>query len=106
MRSSPFVASSYQPPSADFLALAAQPASAQLAGSEIHIGVGGPLTTGSATFGVEMRQAVDLAVAEANASGGILGAKIVADAADDVGQQSARRERRQRLLRSTVDCSG
>jgi branched-chain amino acid transport system substrate-binding protein len=57
---------------------------AQLAGGEIHIGVGGPLTTGSATFGVEMRQAVDLAVAEANAAGGILGAKIIADAADDI----------------------
>jgi branched-chain amino acid transport system substrate-binding protein len=61
----------------------AGPASAQLAGQEIHIGVGGPLTTGSATFGVEMRQAVDLAVAEKNAGGGILGARVVAVAADD-----------------------
>jgi branched-chain amino acid transport system substrate-binding protein len=58
-------------------------ASAQLSGQEIRIGVGGPLTTGSATFGVEMRQAVDLAVAEKNAAGGVLGAKIVAVAADD-----------------------
>jgi branched-chain amino acid transport system substrate-binding protein len=61
----------------------AGPASAQLAGQEIHIGVGGPLTTGSATFGVEMRQAVELAVAEKNAGGGILGARVVAVAADD-----------------------
>jgi branched-chain amino acid transport system substrate-binding protein len=58
-------------------------ASAQLSGQDIRIGVGGPLTTGSATFGVEMRQAVDLAVAEKNAAGGVLGAKIVAVAADD-----------------------
>jgi len=58
-------------------------AGAQLAGNEIHLGVGGPLTTGSATFGIEMRQAVELAVEEKNATGGILGAKIVADAADD-----------------------
>jgi ABC-type branched-subunit amino acid transport system substrate-binding protein len=58
-------------------------AAAQLSGQEIRIGVGGPLTTGSATFGVEMRQAVDLAVAEANAAGGVLGAKVVAVAADD-----------------------
>jgi branched-chain amino acid transport system substrate-binding protein len=58
-------------------------AAAQLAGQEIRIGVGGPLTTGSATFGLEMRQAVDLAVAERNAAGGVLGAKIVAVAADD-----------------------
>lgn len=61
----------------------ADPAAAQLAGKEIHLGIGGPLTTGSATFGVEMRQAVELAVAERNAAGGILGAKIVADAVDD-----------------------
>ena len=60
---------------------AAQPA--QLSGSEIRIGIGGPLTTGSATFGVEMRQAVDLAVAERNAAGGILGAKVTAIARDD-----------------------
>ncbi len=58
-------------------------ARAQLSGAEIRIGVGGPLTTGSATFGVEMRQAVDLAVAEKNAAGGVLGAKVVAVAADD-----------------------
>src|SRR6516162_3256579 len=50
-----------------------------LAGQEIHIGVAGPLTTSSATFGVEMRQAVDLAVDERNAVGGVLGAKIVAE---------------------------
>ncbi|MFI4987819.1 MAG: branched-chain amino acid ABC transporter substrate-binding protein, partial [Alphaproteobacteria bacterium] len=64
-------------------AAASAPASAQLAGKEIHIGIGGPLTTGSATFGIEMRQAVELAVAEKNAAGGILGAKIAAVAADD-----------------------
>src|ERR1700724_2836503 len=57
-------------------------AAAQLSGQEIRIGIGGPLTTGSATFGVEMRQAVDLAVAEKNAAGGLLGAKISAVAAD------------------------
>src|SRR5258708_2105208 len=57
--------------------------STQVLGPEIRIGVGGPLTTGSATFGVEMRQAVDLAVADANAAGGVLGAKFVAVAADD-----------------------
>src|SRR6516162_11684273 len=53
------------------------------AGGEVHIGIGGPLTTGSATFGVEMRQAVDLAVAERNAAGGLAGAKVVAIVLDD-----------------------
>jgi branched-chain amino acid transport system substrate-binding protein len=61
----------------------AAPASAQLSGQEIHIGVGAPLTTGSASFGVEMRQAVDFAVAEKNAAGGILGGKVVVDVLDD-----------------------
>jgi branched-chain amino acid transport system substrate-binding protein len=56
---------------------------AQLADSDIKVGIGGPLTTGSATFGIEMRQAVDLAVAERNAAGGLLGHRVVAVAADD-----------------------
>ena len=64
-------------------AIVAAPASAQLAGQEVHVGVGAPLTTASATFGVEMRNAVELAVAERNAAGGILGARVVAVAADD-----------------------
>ena len=54
-----------------------------LTGQEIHIGVAGPLTTPSATFGVEMRQAVDLAIDERNAAGGLLGGKIVAAVIDD-----------------------
>src|SRR6516165_3662130 len=58
-------------------------ARAQLSGQEIKIGIGGPLTTGSATFGVEMRQAVDLAVAERNAADGLHGARVVAAALDD-----------------------
>ena len=64
-------------------AVAAAPASAQLAGQEVHVAVGGPLTTASATFGTEMRNAVELAIAERNAAGGILGARVVAVAADD-----------------------
>jgi branched-chain amino acid transport system substrate-binding protein len=65
------------------LLVVASSAVAQLSGEEIHIGVGAPLTTGSATFGVEMRQAIDLAVAERNAAGGVLGAKVVVDVLDD-----------------------
>src|SRR5215471_13049084 len=65
------------------IATSTSTAQAQLAGREIHIGIGGPLTTASATFGVEMRHAVDLAVEEKNAGGGILGAKVLAIAVDD-----------------------
>jgi branched-chain amino acid transport system substrate-binding protein len=68
-------------------ALASAPAAAAggdlLNGQEIRIGVAGPLTTPSATFGVEMRQAVDLAIDERDAAGGLLGAKIVAAVIDD-----------------------
>ena len=56
---------------------------ADLSGQEIRIGVAGPLTTPSATFGVEMRQAVDLAIDEQNAAGGVSGGKIVAVVVDD-----------------------
>jgi branched-chain amino acid transport system substrate-binding protein len=66
------------------LALAvANPAAAQLAGKDIKIGIGGPLTTTSAGFGVEMKQAADLAVDERNAAGGVAGAKVVSTAIDD-----------------------
>ena len=58
-------------------------AEGDLAGQDIHIGVAGPLTTPSATFGVEMRQAVDLAIDERNAAGGLLGGKIAAEVIDD-----------------------
>ena len=59
-------------------------AEADLTGQEIRIGVAGPLATPSATFGVEMRQAVDLAIDERDAAGGLLGAKIVAAVIDDL----------------------
>jgi ABC-type branched-subunit amino acid transport system substrate-binding protein len=43
-------------------------AESDLAAQEIRIGVAGPLTTPSATFGLEMRQAVDLAIDERDAA--------------------------------------
>src|SRR3984957_7285409 len=54
-----------------------------LTGQEIRIGVAGPLTTPSATFGVEMRQSVDLAIDERDRAGGLLGGKVVAEVIDD-----------------------
>jgi len=58
-------------------------AAAQTSPKDIKIGIGGPLTTTSAGFGVEMRQAVDLAIAERNGAGGLEGAKVVGVAIDD-----------------------
>src|SRR5258708_9179944 len=58
-------------------------AAAQTPPKEVKIGIGGPLTTTSAGFGVEMRQAVVLAVDERNGAGGLDGTKVVAVAIDD-----------------------
>jgi branched-chain amino acid transport system substrate-binding protein len=58
-------------------------AAAQTPLKEIKIGIGGPLTTTSAGFGVEMRQAVDLAIDEQNGVGGLEGTKVIGVAIDD-----------------------
>ena len=59
------------------------PAGAQLQGQILRIAIGAPLTGGAATFGVEMKQAAELALDEKNAAGGILGARVEAETADD-----------------------
>jgi branched-chain amino acid transport system substrate-binding protein len=64
-------------------ATAATSASAQLAGQTVTLGVAGPLSGGSAPLGVEQKQAVEVAVEERNAAGGILGAKVLLVAGDD-----------------------
>jgi branched-chain amino acid transport system substrate-binding protein len=64
------------------LAVAAN-AAAQMPPNEIKIGIGGPLTTPSAGFGVEMRQAVDMAIDERNGAGGLHGARVIGVAIDD-----------------------
>ena len=64
-------------------ALTSPVAHAQLAGQTIAIAVAGPLTGGAATLGTEQKQAVELAVDERNATGGVLGASVVLVAADD-----------------------
>src|SRR3989442_11092418 len=61
----------------------AAPAMAQLQGQTIRIAIGAPLTGGAASFGVEMKNAVELAVEEQNAAGGVLGARVEARVADD-----------------------
>src|SRR5262250_3134056 len=71
-----------------FLALSllagwSDPARAQLQGQTIRIGIGAPLTGGAATFGVEMKNAVELAIDEQNAAGGLLGARVEPRAFDD-----------------------
>jgi branched-chain amino acid transport system substrate-binding protein len=64
-------------------------AAAQTPGKMVKIGIGGPLTTTSAGFGVEMRQAVELAIDEYNGAGGLDGTKVVAVAVDDKADAEA-----------------
>src|SRR4051812_47195705 len=54
-----------------------------LSGQTVRIGIGAPLSGPSSPMGTEMRQAIELAVEETNAAGGILGATISAAVGDD-----------------------
>lgn len=60
-------------------------APARAAGLPIKIGVGAPMSGTDATFGAELRNGVDLAVATINAEGGLLGHRLVVDVGDDAG---------------------
>ncbi len=60
------------------LALAA-PAFAQ----DITVGVAGPMTGGEATFGRQLRNGAEQAIADINAAGGVLGKKLKLEVGDD-----------------------
>jgi branched-chain amino acid transport system substrate-binding protein len=59
--------------------LAAGPAMAQ----DITIGLAGPMTGGQATFGRQMKNGAEQAVADINAAGGVLGHKLRLELGDD-----------------------
>ena len=61
------------------LALAAAPALAQ----DISVAVAGPMTGGQATFGRQMKNGAEQAVADINAAGGVLGKKLKLEIGDD-----------------------
>src|SRR5256885_14104489 len=48
--------------------------------AQIKLGVAGPITGGSATFGAQLKNGVEQAIADINSAGGILGQKIQAPA--------------------------
>src|ERR1700730_6993828 len=52
-------------------------------GQEITVGVAGPMTGGEATFGRQMNNGAELAVADINAAGGVLGKKLRLEVGDD-----------------------
>src|SRR5580692_8767839 len=53
------------------------------AAQEIAIGVAGPMTGGQATFGRQFRDGAELAAADINAAGGVLGKKLRLEFGDD-----------------------
>src|SRR5215475_11437625 len=58
-------------------------AAADSASAQVKLGVGGPLTGGSAAFGAQLKNGVEQAVEDINAAGGILGQKIQLFIGDD-----------------------
>src|SRR3954471_19130177 len=54
--------------------------------ADVKIGVFGPFTGDAAATGKNQREGVDLAIKAKNATGGVLGQKIVAIYADDGGR--------------------
>src|SRR6476619_3639117 len=58
--------------------------SAGAATAQVKFGVGGPITGPSAATGAQMKNGVDQAAADINATGGILGQKIIVSYGDDV----------------------
>ncbi len=52
--------------------------------AQVKIGVGGPITGPNATFGAQLRNGAEQAVADINAAGGILGQKVEIVIGDDV----------------------
>jgi len=58
------------------LAGARQAASSAPAGGSIRLGAAGPISGGSAAFGLQFKEGVEQAVADINDAGGILGQKV------------------------------
>ena len=56
---------------------------ADSASAQIKLGVGGPITGGSAAFGAQLKNGVEQAAEDINAAGGILGQKIQLFVGDD-----------------------
>src|SRR3954470_9020362 len=65
------------------LAIGLALAAAGPAAAQIKLGVGGPITGGSAAFGAQLKQGVEQAVEDINAAGGVLGQKITLYVGDD-----------------------
>lgn len=63
--------------------LAAGPTASRAAEPPLRLGVAGPMSGPYAAFGTQLRQGVELAVAQLNAAGGILGRRVALEVLDD-----------------------
>ncbi len=54
-----------------------------VAAQDISVGVAGPMTGGEASFGRQLRNGAEQAVADINAAGGVLGRKLKLEIGDD-----------------------
>src|SRR5512136_1464842 len=50
---------------------------------DITVAVAGPMTGGESAFGRQMKNGAEMAIAELNAAGGLLGKKLALDTEDD-----------------------
>ena len=66
------------------LVLAAGLAWSGAANADIKLGVAGPITGPNATFGAQLKNGAEQAIADINAAGGVLGQKLVLTVGDDV----------------------
>ena len=57
--------------------------SGAVAAQEISVGIAGPMTGSEASFGAQLRNGAELAVADLNAAGGVLGRKLKLEVGDD-----------------------
>ncbi|MBK8158261.1 MAG: branched-chain amino acid ABC transporter substrate-binding protein [Rhodospirillaceae bacterium] len=86
--------------------VAAAQAAAEEAGT-IHIGVAGPMTGDFEAYGIDMRRGAELAVADINAAGGVLGREVVLEVADDrCGIEDADAAARELVSRGVVFVDG
>ena len=65
------------------VALAATLGLAQAASAQVKLGIGGPITGGSAAFGAQLKMGAEQAVEDINAAGGVLGQKLTSETGDD-----------------------
>jgi branched-chain amino acid transport system substrate-binding protein len=71
--------------------------SGAVAAQEISVGVAGPMTGSEASFGAQLKNGAELAVADLNAAGGVLGRKLKLEIGDDACDPKQARNVAERL---------